>query len=711
MKPELVGNEGMRKLRSKIAYFTSRFSGKTCMRISIYACVVTFGAQLFNIDGINRNFLTGLSVTYLVGVLLIAGLLFSRGRLRTAFRRAESGVSTGINTSNVMPMLFVLLPTGVVLNYGAINQDILRLQDIMKILLVAGGLSFATIVLLPNLMRGLLDKTASMAFGLALCVAYVYMPTLAREFSWTDHGPFQMLGPAMLVLHLVCYVLIRKAPEFLAVFSVLYFTVIPSLAYFDHQVTNSTASAGHTRIESPADRFLAHLELARKPDIYLLTYDAYVGNETMLAYGIDNAAQEQKLENLGFEIYPEVYSVSAFSLSTMGAVLHASDSSVLSHDGNTGWSAKSNVIRRISTSGFGAVVSFLNDQGYRTYNITGSGFFNKEKVSNYAYAYGIEGSLGDGAWIILTAIALGEFKFDVKAREFEFGSQAVENAKAEVFGALPSEPKFLYMHSGPGHSQNSGKCRPNETELFAERLTRFNQIMIADIEQILASGRESIIIVNGDHGPSLTGNCMALKGTEAMEVTRLDLQDRFGTFLAIRWPDTLAHDVRELIVLQDLFPVVFENLAANRPTSLYRLNSTTDAWNKQNYIKKGQIVYGKDAGHPLFEGTGESASGAKSETKREGYLVSAAVTAVDYVNLSSQYYARGKYQKSIEANEKALGLDPASAGAYNNICVSNIQLKRWDRAISACEKAIALNPDVKLFRNNLAWAQREEAKH
>ena len=96
--------------------------------------------------------------------------------------------------------------------------------------------------------------------------------------------------------------------------------------------------------------------------------------------------------------------------------------------------------------------------------------------------------------------------------------------------------------------------------------------------------------------------------------------------------------------------------------------------------------------------------------KDQGYLVGTSFTATDYVTASLQYYNRGEYEKCIDASEKALDLDPAISAAYNNICVSNIQLKRWDRAIDACEKAIALNPDIKLFRNNLAWAQREEAK-
>jgi hypothetical protein len=41
---------------------------------------------------------------------------------------------------------------------------------------------------------------------------------------------------------------------------------------------------------------------AATPNIYLLVYDAYVGNNTMLACGIDNRGQEEYLRSLGFMI-------------------------------------------------------------------------------------------------------------------------------------------------------------------------------------------------------------------------------------------------------------------------------------------------------------------------------------------------------------------------------------------------------------------------
>ena len=87
--------------------------------------------------------------------------------------------------------------------------------------------------------------------------------------------------------------------------------------------------------------------------------------------------------------------------------------------------------------------------------------------------------------------------------------------------------------------------------------------MRGDIEAILGSNRDAIIIINGDHGPYLTKNCTLLKQQQYPPETidRLDIQDRFGAFLAVRWPDSRYEPYDDITVLQHLFPAVFSYLA------------------------------------------------------------------------------------------------------------------------------------------------------
>jgi protein O-mannosyl-transferase len=68
------------------------------------------------------------------------------------------------------------------------------------------------------------------------------------------------------------------------------------------------------------------------------------------------------------------------------------------------------------------------------------------------------------------------------------------------------------------------------------------------------------------------------------------------------------------------------------------------------------------------------------------------------------FYNAGDYQKSVEAAQAALTLQPDSAIAYNNICAGYNQLKQWDKAIEACGRALAIDPNYALAKNNLGVA-------
>ena len=73
----------------------------------------------------------------------------------------------------------------------------------------------------------------------------------------------------------------------------------------------------------------------------------------------------------------------------------------------------------------------------------------------------------------------------------------------------------------------------------------------------------------------------------------------------------------------------------------------------------------------------------------------------DYINDSLTFYNAGDYQKSIEAAQGALQLQPNSAIAYNNLCSVYNQLKRWDKAIEACQRALP-SPRISSWRR-ITW--------
>jgi tetratricopeptide (TPR) repeat protein len=93
-----------------------------------------------------------------------------------------------------------------------------------------------------------------------------------------------------------------------------------------------------------------------------------------------------------------------------------------------------------------------------------------------------------------------------------------------------------------------------------------------------------------------------------------------------------------------------------------------------------------------------------------GTTFSLPVTADDYVDLSLIYYRIGLYQKSIDACNSALKLNPNDDLAYCNIGAAYLKMALWDQSITESKKALAINPKNILANNNLIAAQQHKSQ-
>jgi hypothetical protein len=129
--------------------------------------------------------------------------------------------------------------------------------------------------------------------------------------------------------------------------------------------------------------------------------------------------------------------------------------------------------------------------------------------------------------------------------------------------------------------------------------------MKLDIDTIIRNDPGSIIIVAGDHGPYLTKNCRSLGGGNfnITEISRLDIQDRYGTFLAIKWPTDDFSIYDDITVLQDIFPAIFAYLF--RDDKLLDAKADSRLFRNKDVISGASvldgIIYGGiNDGEPLF---------------------------------------------------------------------------------------------------------------
>jgi hypothetical protein len=260
---------------------------------------------------------------------------------------------------------------------------------------------------------------------------------------------------------------------------------------------------------------------------------------------------------------------------------------------------------RRAVSGDGVVQNLLEKYGYTTYGIFQVNHFSRGTIPSYDYWFPGGGSSVN---LFVKAIFLGEFRFDL---DFDLVPEAEYlQEKNTIFSEVPSGPRFIYSHSiRPGHSINAGVCRPNEIELYGERLAEANDEMRQDIKLILKNDPDAIVIVAGDHGPYLTKNCIETRDKYHLsEISRLDIQDRNGTFLAIKWPSSDFEDYDEITVLQDIFPAIFAYIYGDQDLLNAKIKPITDNGTRISgaEVSDGIIQGGLNDGEALFiQGDGE----------------------------------------------------------------------------------------------------------
>lgn len=493
--------------------------------------------------------------------------------------------------------LLLLIPLAPVFQYLVNNQDILGVADSLLLLGVLGGISFLLVLVIPFLLGRLIPSMPLMLTGLAFVFSVLQMASLSQELAWYEQGNLVVqVGLVTGVLVVGCLLSRHGNRRLLYALAVAYFAINSVMQIAHARTEKGTAKPDKYPPPEEGHKMIAAIGLRdpmRKPHIYLLIYDSYVANETLKQYGLDNQVQEDYLASLGFHLYPHAYSLGADSVRSMNRLLDAT----VSFHGH----------RNRGVAGDGVVHRLLKKMGYETHGVFYTDYFFRGG-GNAAYSFSYPVEAADIGLELIKAICMGEFRFDLKFNKSSarpgFDYEEFKEVKKNALIRSSRRPKFVYAHTPkPGHSQNSGSCRTNEVELYAKRLSQANNEMKADLDAILSRDAESIIIVAGDHGPYLTKNCSRTwQNYDLAEIHRLDIQDRYGTFLAIRWPNGHSVPSDQIIVLQDVFISIFAYLYDDPAILSAKVDPVTwEPWVTSGaYVSNGIIVGGRDDGGPLF---------------------------------------------------------------------------------------------------------------
>ncbi len=485
-------------------------------------------------------------------------------------------------------LLLLLLPLTPIVQYILANQDMLSIMDSALVFLFFSAIIGACCIACPGLLSLAFPRWPNhiiMLTSVGLAHTMFNMGSYSSAFGWYQAGIFKVQGPILLVTIAALTGVYAASRKTCYAMVVGMFSVSLIAGWKTGARDGSDRAATAEVPPAPLLSFLAGKHMLHRPDVFLLIYESYANRETLDAYGFDNSPQTDFLESHGFHIYEGTYTVGACTLKSMSRVLHPVR--ILPHSNY-----------RLFTAGYSAVPAIFKEQGYQTTAIIGQGYVFQRTFPAYDYYYPKVTS--KPAHIISRAIWEGEFRFDISFDATPYDSFLAE--KRDALSRPYPAPIFCYCHNRlPGHSQNSGICRPDETQLYLMDVVKANQEMQVDVQTILQHHPDAIIILAGDHGPYLTKNCFNLEGYPASEINRLDIQDRYGSFLAIRWPDPQLASAGGIQILQDIFPVIFAHLFQDASILDARIEPLTLADEVcKVQVDRGIITGGPDKGTPLF---------------------------------------------------------------------------------------------------------------
>jgi len=553
--------------------------------LMIYCWTFVIISSWLMLEGVNYHFArrTGGLVFFATIVLIIIMIVGIKMRWFKSpfFDKAIQGNITSVD------ILLILLPLTPVTQFVITNHEILDGIDYLYALALFALFSSIFIFFLPMAFNLLAPTRAPFIVGLAFIYMIASMGAMTDFFSWYEMGSLKIQLLVFGVLTGILWMLYNMENKKILHFLVLInFTVGTLIRFVSLDGSISSAPIESNQLISLVEGKNASI----MPNIYLLVYDAYVPNETMIAYGIDNMAQEEFLETQGFAFYPHTYSVGSSTVGTMSRVFNASPE----YYGN---------VRR-GVSGDGLAHRILHDLGYETYGLFYYDYMFRGVGIHYDHS--MPESYSISSPLLLKSVILGEFRFDIeKVGDSKETLKQLIQAKREFLKKASNAQSFVYAHSTqPSHAQISGTCLPDEVDLFNHRLNAANDEMKLDVDLLIKSDPSAIIIIAGDHGPYLTKNCYQTKegGYDISEISRLDVQDRYGAFLAIRWPTKDYDRYDEITVLQDLFPAIF--------SYIYKDDRILDAKiapiTLEDYVvsgvsvNNGIIIGGIDDGQPLY---------------------------------------------------------------------------------------------------------------
>lgn len=251
-------------------------------------------------------------------------------------------------------------------------------------------------------------------------------------------------------------------------------------------------------------------------DIYYIILDAYAGEETLKRFfGFDNSGFIRYLTAKGFYVASESRSNYAQTAPSLASSLNMEYLPPLSGDDNQISRNFGLLLKLIENN---KVQKFLKSQGYKFYQL--GSWYSVTELNRNADVNVACGKINEFALLVARTSVIGSFWGTIAAQDIRGRILCTLRALGEM-GEVKG-PKFVFAHiicPHPPYVFGANGERVEETEKHGsdyslkEQKKYFNQVLFINkqieetLEKIFAgSGVAPIIILQGDHGPSLTAD-------------------------------------------------------------------------------------------------------------------------------------------------------------------------------------------------------------
>lgn len=487
-------------------------------------------------------------------------------------------------------IFLIALPISPIISYAILNNNYLDFQGSLYLFGFPLMFIFIFSFILPSIFSYFSSLNILLISGLALCYTILSLPIItSNPNSHFFNSQLVTQGIYLIFSFIIMYLLYffnkNLAYIFAIVFMLAGMTSKLSYKYINKDIIKSAS-------EENLKMFLKNDEnkIIDKKNVYIIVYESYPNFETINHYGYDNSKQFNHLEKNDFTIYQGSYSNGASSLSSIARLFEIKGN--LTNHERYYTSGNSFGLNIFKANGYTIESLFNTPYFFGNYPITWDKYHPKVNVNKI------------GGKILIESVYKGEFRPNAFDKDYIYDEYL--KLKNKNLSSNKLSPTLFYTHNSyPGHSNNSGRCSPNEKKKFFKNLEKANIEMKNDIKTVRQSDPKAIIVLLGDHGPYLTKNCTVLRKFKINLIDKYDVQDRYGALLAIRWPDDLNIADNELQITQDIFPAILSNITKNKKLfnqlkvdrKFYdRFDTNIGGVN----ISNGIVVGGIDDGKPLF---------------------------------------------------------------------------------------------------------------